>query len=40
MKRIVICMDGTWQTLRQDRPTNIALIARSVAHMREKYDVG
>ncbi|HRE44385.1 MAG TPA: DUF2235 domain-containing protein [Terricaulis sp.] len=32
MKRIVVCMDGTWQTLRQDRPTNIALIARSVAH--------
>lgn len=32
MKRIIICMDGTWQTLRQDRPTNIALIARSVAH--------
>ncbi|HRP11023.1 MAG TPA: DUF2235 domain-containing protein [Terricaulis sp.] len=31
-KRIVVCMDGTWQSLRQDRPTNIALIARSVAH--------
>jgi uncharacterized protein (DUF2235 family) len=32
MKRIVVCMDGTWQSLRQDKPTNIALIARSVAH--------
>jgi uncharacterized protein (DUF2235 family) len=32
MKRIVVCMDGTWQTLRQDKPTNIALIARSVSH--------
>ena len=32
MKRIVICMDGTWQTLSQQRPTNISLIARSVAH--------
>lgn len=31
-KRIVVCMDGTWQSLHQDRPTNIALIARSVAH--------
>lgn len=31
-KRIVVCMDGTWQSLRQDRPTNIALIARSVSH--------
>ncbi len=32
MKRIVICMDGTWQSLRQDKPTNIGLIARSIAH--------
>ncbi|MBL8531061.1 MAG: DUF2235 domain-containing protein [Hyphomonadaceae bacterium] len=32
MKRIVICMDGTWQTLSQDNLTNIGLIARSVAH--------
>lgn len=32
MKRIVICMDGTWQTLSQDRLTNIGIIARSVAH--------
>ena len=32
MKRIVICMDGTWQTLNQERPTNIGIIARSVAH--------
>jgi uncharacterized protein (DUF2235 family) len=32
MKRIVICMDGTWQQLSQPRATNINLIARSVAH--------
>ena len=32
MKRFVICFDGTWQKLRQPKPTNIALIARSVAH--------
>ncbi len=32
MKRIIICMDGTWQTISQQRPTNISLIARSVAH--------
>ena len=32
MKRIVICMDGTWQTLDQERPTNIGIIARSIAH--------
>lgn len=32
MKRFVICFDGTWQQLRQPKPTNIALIARSVAH--------
>lgn len=32
MKRITICMDGTWQKLRQDRPTNIGIIARSIAH--------
>ncbi|MGQ0531964.1 MAG: phospholipase effector Tle1 domain-containing protein, partial [Caulobacteraceae bacterium] len=38
MKRIVICMDGTWQTLRQDKPTNIGLIARSVAHKQEVRD--
>ena len=32
MKRIVVCMDGTWQTLAQDPPTNIGIIARSLAH--------
>ncbi len=37
MKRIVICMDGTWQSLRQDNPTNIGLIARSVAHKETVY---
>ncbi len=31
MKRIAICMDGTWQKLRQDRPTNINVISRSVS---------
>lgn len=38
MKRIVICMDGTWQTLRQDNLTNIGLIARSVAHKQTVRD--
>ncbi|MBP9234047.1 MAG: DUF2235 domain-containing protein [Hyphomonadaceae bacterium] len=32
MKRFIICFDGTWQRLRQDKPTNIAILARSVAH--------
>ncbi len=32
MKRIAICMDGTWQQLGQPRATNINLIARSIAH--------
>jgi uncharacterized protein (DUF2235 family) len=32
MKRFVICFDGTWQTVRQSKPTNIAIIARSVSH--------
>jgi uncharacterized protein (DUF2235 family) len=32
MKRFVICFDGTWQTVRQTHPTNIAIIARSIAH--------
>jgi uncharacterized protein (DUF2235 family) len=31
-KRIAVCMDGTWQRLRTDTPTNIARIARSVQH--------
>ena len=32
MKRFVVCFDGTWQKLRQAKPTNIAIIARSIAH--------
>lgn len=32
MKRIIICLDGTWQTLHQQRLTNIGIIARSVSH--------
>jgi uncharacterized protein (DUF2235 family) len=32
MKRIVVCMDGTWQRLSQERLTNIGIIARSIAH--------
>ncbi len=32
MKRFVVCFDGTWQKLRQPQPTNIAIIARSIAH--------
>lgn len=32
VKRFVICFDGTWQKLRQAKPTNIAIIARSIAH--------
>ncbi len=32
MKRFVVCFDGTWQRLKQPTPTNIAIIARSVAH--------
>jgi uncharacterized protein (DUF2235 family) len=32
VKRFVVCFDGTWQKLRQDKPTNIAIIARSIAH--------
>lgn len=31
MKRIAICMDGTWQKLSQPRATNINLIARSIS---------
>ena len=38
MKRIVVCMDGTWQTLNQDELTNIGIIARSVAHKETKAD--
>lgn len=32
MKRIVVCMDGTWQRLSRTGATNVAVIARSVAH--------
>ncbi len=32
VKRFIVCFDGTWQQLRQPQPTNIAIIARSVAH--------
>jgi uncharacterized protein (DUF2235 family) len=38
MKRFVICFDGTWQMLRQPRPTNIAIIARSIAHTNTTED--
>lgn len=31
-KHIAVCMDGTWQRLRTEFPTNIAKIARSVDH--------
>lgn len=31
-KRIAVCLDGTWQRLGTDTPTNIAKIARSVQH--------
>ncbi len=31
MKRLVVCSDGTWSTLGQDRLTNVALTARAVA---------
>jgi uncharacterized protein (DUF2235 family) len=40
MKRIVICLDGTWQTLSQSDITNIGIIARSVAHKETKPDGG
>lgn len=43
MKRIIVCMDGTWQSLSQDKLTNIGLISRSIAHKEtvrnEKGDV-
>jgi uncharacterized protein (DUF2235 family) len=32
MKRIVVCLDGTWQSLVQRDLTNIGVIARSVYH--------
>lgn len=39
MKRIIICMDGTWQSLNQENLTNIGIIARSIAH-KERQDDG
>ncbi|HYD89056.1 MAG TPA: DUF2235 domain-containing protein [Vitreimonas sp.] len=38
MKRIVVCMDGTWQSLHQQNLTNIGIIARSVAHKETRDD--
>jgi uncharacterized protein (DUF2235 family) len=38
VKRFVICFDGTWQKLRQPKPTNIALISQSVAHTHTQPD--
>jgi uncharacterized protein (DUF2235 family) len=38
MKRIIICMDGTWQNLYQDELTNIGVIARSIAHKETRPD--
>jgi uncharacterized protein (DUF2235 family) len=31
MKRLVVCCDGTWQTLIQKTPTNVALMAQAIA---------
>lgn len=31
MKRLIVCCDGTWSTLAQDRLTNVALTARAAA---------
>lgn len=38
MKRIIVCMDGTWQSLNQPQLTNIGVIARSVAHKETRAD--
>lgn len=38
MKRIIVCMDGTWQSLHQPKLTNIGIIARSVAHKETRPD--
>jgi uncharacterized protein (DUF2235 family) len=38
MKRIVICLDGTWQSLNQDDLTNIGIISRSIAHKETRPD--
>lgn len=31
MKRLVLCCDGTWQSLESPHPTNVALIAQAIA---------
>lgn len=31
MKRLIVCCDGTWQTLTQSAPTNVARFAQSIA---------
>lgn len=38
MKRIIVCMDGTWQSLNQQKLTNIGIIARSIAHKETRPD--
>lgn len=38
MKRIVVCMDGTWQSLNQESLTNIGIIARAVGHKETRSD--
>ncbi len=37
MKNIAIFCDGTWQSLGQPFPTNVALVARAVAANKEQY---
>ncbi|MEQ1492688.1 MAG: DUF2235 domain-containing protein, partial [Terricaulis sp.] len=36
MKRLIVCLDGTWQTLEQTNITNIAIIARSITHAEQR----
>ena len=31
MKRLVVCCDGTWQSLDNDYPTNVLKIAQAIA---------
>lgn len=38
MKRLIVCMDGTWQTLSQQKLTNIGILARAIAHKDERPD--
>jgi uncharacterized protein (DUF2235 family) len=38
MKRIIVCMDGTWQSLNQPKLTNIGILARSIAHRDKRVD--